>query len=489
MVQRGIMKLAFLTLASLGFSIASFAGEADLMKQLMDRVNALESKNAELERRANATQSTNQAVDEAIRKAEDTQAALNVTSSRAITIGGYFDTSFQYNFNQPKNQNNNLRGFDTDSNGFNVHLAELTFDSLPKKPGEAGFRMDIAYGTDVRYIAALDRITLAAERTNDFISTDLKQAYIEYIIPVGGCGSCGTGKGIKLDMGKFVTWAGYETIEAADNINSSRSFLFTYAIPLTHTGMRATYDVFTNCNKWTVGAGVSNGWDNIQDQNRGKTLALFSDWTPTKWFQMVNTGMAGVEENVDNRIAFLTNVAGGADPTDPTTPGFQQLHKGDTFLGGLDGNRTSQFYTSKDKRTRFLLDTSLIFKPFCDDSLTLVLNGDIASEGGKKWYGAAGYAKYQFAKKWYAALRAEYFNDVDGARTGIRQALAEATITLNYNFTDALQSRLEVRHDKSNKGVFDNGKAGTFDANGPNLNSPFGSKSQTTVMYSWLYKF
>ncbi len=479
-----------LALICLSFGLSARAADADMMKQLMDRVNALEAKNAELERRANVSQSTNAAVDEAIKKADDTQAAVNVTSSRPIKIGGYLDSSFQYNFNQPKNQNNNLRGFDTDSNGYNLHLAELTFDSLPTKLGEAGFRMDLAFGTDTRLFTAQDRITFAAERTNDFINSDLKQGYIEYIMPIPFL--CGDQKGIKCDFGKFVTWAGYETIEGADNINSSRSFLFTYAIPFTHTGTRMTYDVLSSdCNKWTVGAGFYNGWDNLQDQNRGKTTALFSDWTPTKWFEMVNTGMIGVEQTKDNRLAFLTatNAINGGDPTDPTTPGFKELHKGDTLLGQLDGGRTMQLYTSKDKRSRVLLDTTLIFKPFCDDKLILALNGDFATEGGNKWYGAAGYAKYQFAKKWYVGARVEYFNDVDGARTGIRQVLTEGTVTLNYNLTDTLAARLEFRHDHSNKGVFDDGKSGTSGLGGPNLNNPFDRKTQNTVMYSWLYKF
>lgn len=489
MVQRG-QYWAVLAMVCLSSGVVLRAAEQDMMKQLMDRVNALEAKNAELERRANATQSTSVAVDEAIKKAEDTQAAVNVTSSRPIKIGGYIDSSFQYNFNQPKNQNNNLRGFDTDSNGYNLHLAELTFDSLPTKVCEAGFRMDLAFGTDTRLFKALDHTTFAPERTNDFVDSDMKQAYIEYIMPIPFL--CDSTKGIKCDMGKFVTWAGFETIEGADNFNSSRSFLFTYAIPFTHTGARMTYDVLTrDCNKWTIGAAAYNGWDNTQDQNRGKTYALYSDWTPTKWFEMVNTGIIGQEQSRDNRLTFLlaTDAASGGDPTDPTTPGFQQLHKGDTLLGQLDGGRDSQLNTSKDKRARMLLDSTLIFKPFCNNKLILALNGDIASEGGSKWYGAAGYAKYQFAKRWSFSLRAEYFNDVDGARTGIRQVLTEGTATLNYNFTDELQARLEFRHDHSNKGVFDDGKGGTTGTGGPNLNNPFDRKTQNTVMYSWLYKF
>jgi hypothetical protein len=44
--------------------------------------------------------------------------------------------------------------------------------------------------------------------------------------------------------GKFVTLLGYEVIEAPNNLNFSRSFLFSLAIPLTHVGALVTYPVF-----------------------------------------------------------------------------------------------------------------------------------------------------------------------------------------------------------------------------------------------------
>jgi hypothetical protein len=338
----------------------------------------------------------------------------------------------------------------------------------------------------------------------DFIDSDIKQAYIEYIVPVG---CAGNKKGITLDMGKFVTWAGAEVIEGADNINSSRSFLFTYAIPFTHTGMRATYKVFdSDCNKWTIGGAIYNGWDNVQDQNRSKTFALYSDWTPTKWFEMVNVGIVGNENAVDERDRFstATNAFNGGDPTDPTTPGFGSIHTGDTRLGVLDGGRDAAFFDPKDASgVRYLIDTTLTFKPWCGkDDLILAINADYASQakstglgsdgmdaksGTVKWYGAAAYVKWQFCKNWYLGVRGEYFNDKDGARTGIPQFLMEGTATLDWALTDALHTRLEFRHDKANRGVFsDHTGVGN---SGPDLGRPFRKDTQNTIMMNWLYKF
>src|SRR5262249_3091567 len=159
-------------------------------------------------------------------------------------------------------------------------------------------------GTDTRWLKSADKYAYGANRLNDFSDTDFKQAYISYIVPIG-C-SCHN-KGVTVDFGKFVTWAGAEVIEAADNMNSSRSLLFGYAIPFTHTGIRATYKVFdSDCNKWTIGGAIYNGWDNTQDQNRSKTFALWSDWKPTKWFQWTSTAIYGVEAATDERDTFFT---------------------------------------------------------------------------------------------------------------------------------------------------------------------------------------
>ena len=515
MVQRGLYVVAVL-LAGLSLGVSTYgATNEEMMRTLMERVNSLEQKNAELERRANATTSTNAAVDAAIAREEaTTAAAVNVNSDHKIKIGGYFDTSYQYNFNRPDNQNNNLRIFDTDSNGFNLHLAELTFDGLPTKPGEAGFRLDLAFGSDVRWFKPIDKYTNGGERLTDFVDNDFKQAYLEYIVPIG-CGCGGAKKGITLDFGKFVTWAGYETIEGADNINSSRSILFGYAIPFTHTGARATYDVWNSeCSKWTIGGAVYNGWDNVQDQNRSKAFALYSDWKPAKWFEMFTTGIGGGSENfIDerNRFAVATNALNGLDPLDPLTPGFGSVNAGSTnaLFGPLDGGRDARLFDEKDGQGgRFLIDLSLVFKPLCGkDDLIIALNGDYGYQartsilgsdasvlptleqpvGHARWYGGAAYVKWQFAKRWYLGLRGEYFNDPQGARTGLPQFLTEGTATLDYSLTDNLHTRLEFRHDQSNRSVFSNRK-GVTDL-GPNLDRPFDRHSQNTIMYSWLYKF
>jgi hypothetical protein len=70
-------------------------------------------------------------------------------------------------------------------------------------------------------------------------------------------------------------------------------------------------------------------------------------------------------------------------------------------------------------------------------------------------------------------MRAEYFKDQDGVRTGTAQSLKEITITPEIRLVQGLIVRPEYRHDWSDERVFDSGN----------------KKNQDTialaVMYTW----
>jgi len=105
-----------------------------------------------------------------------------------------------------------------------------------------------------------------------------------------------------------------------------------------------------------------------------------------------------------------------------------------------------------------------------------------APDGGDaKWYGVAGYAKYDFSDLFSAAVRAEYFKDPQGARTLTPQNAKEVTLTPEFRVAKDLIVRPEYRHDWSNEKVFDS-RHSTAD-------NPDKKKNQDTialaVMYTW----
>jgi hypothetical protein len=486
MFQRGLVLLAML-LATLSFGTVTFAADADMqavlarLKALEDKNKALEEKNKELEGRVHSMGGAHdKAVDRAMMKSERQMASVLTApdpQSRPLKIGGYLDVSYEYNFTRPDNFRNNNRIFDRDSNGFAPHLVELNFERLPVCEGQAGFRIDLDYGTDPAIFQATE-----ASGTPPVKYFDIQQGYIEYIAPIGN--------GITIDVGKFVTWSGFEVIESSDNINASRSFNFGLAIPFTHTGVRATYPVFKD--KWTVGLGVVNGWDNAQDNNNAKTAIFLSNWQVNSWWNWTITGTLG-DESFVNEQARLAGATAGATLT--SDAGDFEGTFDDFTAPGIASTLTGKVFDSHDSSPRALFDTTMTFTPW--EKWTFVANANYAQEGSlpngfsarrnRDWYGITGYAKYQFLKNWYVAGRYEYFNDQDGARTGLRQALQSATATVDWCLADPMHIRFEYRHDDSNVESFSDSKG--VGNGGVNFVRPFRSDTQDTVMMQFLYKF
>ena len=395
---------------------------------------------------------------------------------RPLTIGGYLDVSYQYNLNKPNSlttlpppfgqnntllvdRSNHLRVFDTDSNGFDVHLAEIYVDGTAQEKGQAGFRIDLGFGLDTNVFSAVDNNPPDPTRRYDIV-----QAYADYIAPLGN--------GVRVKLGKFTSPCGYEEIQAKDNWNASRSYIFGFGTPITHTGAGAEYAIN---DKWNVKAYIVNGWDNIQDQNDAKTCMFQFGYTPNKWVTWTGTMMAG-----DKKPRSTDTPPAGVIARIGTVP-FQ--------AGGSASN------------PRMLANTNVVFTPWSKWSFALDsiygFEGNAVVEGlpgtprkqNAVWYAAAGYVKYDFMKDYYLALRGEYFADRDGARTaavlgGGPQRLTSLTTTLSRAFGPAAEIRFEYRHDQSTAEPF----GGTLSIN-PRTSNYFDRDSQDTLMLQWLYKF
>jgi hypothetical protein len=355
-----------------------------------------------------------------------------------VTFSGFVDGYYAFNFNQPtalgSNTNpsgvegNTLRFFDQNTQQFSLNAIELVADKAPDATaggtGRAGYHAGIIYGQAASTING--NFNNFGNQT-DASNIALKEAYVDYIAPIG--------KGLTLTLGKFVTPNGAEVIESNANWNYSRSILFYYAIPFFHFGASAKY-AFNN--QWAVTGYLVNNWNGTQQFNTGKTYGVSLAWTPNMKWSVTENYMAGPQN--DARLF-------GA-------------------LGKPNGN------------WRQLEDATIAYTP--NATWAFQVNGDygygdkfrIGALNSKPvdWWGAAAYAKYNFGSKAYTAVRYEYYSDPQGFTLGTAGGLAnvranthvgEGTATFAYNLTSALQTRFEVRDDYSNRRLFQKG-AGKF---------------------------
>ncbi|MBI4394769.1 MAG: outer membrane beta-barrel protein, partial [Candidatus Omnitrophica bacterium] len=167
-----------------------------------------------------------------------------------VYMDGFIDASFNWNFATPNvapggtfaTGNSIIRAFDREADTFDLNNAQMTFWRPAPDGGGVGFKTEFMYGTDAQVADSAGFTT-----TDEFA---IQEAFVDIKIPIGS--------GITVWAGKFATLNGAEVIENYLNWNSSRSLLFTNAIPFTHTGVRATYNWLEG--KIQTCLGLVNGW-------------------------------------------------------------------------------------------------------------------------------------------------------------------------------------------------------------------------------------
>ena len=352
----------------------------------------------------------------------DTKKSL--ADNLGVHIHGLADASYEYNLNHPGLQSgdrvNQFREFDTDANGFELTQFQFHIDRTVENG--LGFVADINFGKTAEVLSTATRYTSGTESTNQ---VDPTQAYATYTVPVGS--------GINLSAGKFVTLLGAEVIPTYNNLNynESRGLLFTLGEPLTHTGLRANY-AFSD--KIALTMGVNNGWDDVADNNDGKSLEGELALTPTAAWSILINGMYGPEQ-----LNHGNSKRGALDPVVT----WKTPLTGVTLVG-------EYLYAHEDNPVAV---SPLLTGPNEGANPLFFLNGGPVTHG-VDWQGAAGYIIYDLNDKTEFVARGEYFRDSDGVRTGIRQSLGEVTLTLNYKIANGLLWRLEYRHDESNASPF-----------------------------------
>ena len=315
------------------------------------------------------------------------------------TLSGFVDTYYGQNFNNPASRNNMLRAFDLSTNQFGLNLVELVADKQPDaNNSRTGYHIALGFGQAMNVVNGTDPGGLG-------FGQYLKEAYFSYLAPVG--------KGLQVDVGKFVTPHGAEVIETKDNWNYSRGLLFTYAIPFYHFGMRAKY---TFNDKYAVTGYLVNGWNDVVDNNTGKTYGATFAWNPNRKFGIAQNYMAGPEQtDINSNWRQLSDTVVTYSPTGRLS-----------FMVNYDYARGDRIPT--------------VLKPVY-------------------WTGAAGYVRYLLNATNALATRYEYYDDKYGVTTGgflnpTPQHLHEFTETYEHLLAHHILTRFEFRRDMSNQPSF-----------------------------------
>jgi hypothetical protein len=363
-----------------------------------------------------------------------------------FTFSGYLDTYYFANLNSPASRSNLgnsgiSRGFDRYSGQFQLGMLLSRMSYAYKNTevvAEIGFGPNVeygSYGSDFRYRWG----TVIANNT--YSAVMIKQAYINYK-PIDK---------LTFTIGQFGTHIGYELIDAPLNFHYSINNTFNAGIPFYHLGLKANY-AFTD--KVSLMAGVVNGTDNINDNNRGKSFIGQLIVTPAKGLTLYLNTIQGNEANAR---------ANGRDTT--------------SYFGILDFIATYQ-------ATDHLLLTAW--------AMLGSANGEF--QGGtfftetKNWSGVNLYASYAFSDLFSLGARIEYFDNTSGARAlltnGSGTDVNTYTLTGNFYLVDGkLNLKPEFRFDSFKK-MADGENQQFMDSDGN-----FSKNTQSTLGMAVIYKF
>jgi len=337
---------------------------------------------------------------------DTTTKADTSTTLPPITITGSATLSYTW-ANNPVDTLIVGRAYDRNYNSFSLNVVNLTLERVaPIDRVSAGFRGELWVGQNAAVVQSIG-LDLGPDAT-------IWQAYAVLNLPTRGAGHY-----FQLKAGKMATLLGVEVGEDVLNPNLSLGYQDVFLEPFTDTGIELDAKV---SSKWDAELRVVNGWDQVTDVNLSKTIV----------------GRVGLTPD-DRTLVALTGYFG------PEQPGNNANER-----TGIDAVASRKIDSAA---------TTIVFLQFdYGQEADAAINGSDAS-----WLGAGLWLTHDFNPAATLALRGDYMNDRDGARTsgvlgfppntGLKVGSATATVNIKY-WTHALL-RPEIRFDRASLPVFD----------------------------------
>jgi hypothetical protein len=309
-------------------------------------------------------------------------------------------------------------GFNHRANDFLLQQNWVRFEQTIVKSGTTeptfGFRSDwILPGADYRF--TLPRGIFNSQLTANhgepaLYGIDPIQFYAEAYIPT-------IGRGLDLKFGRCFCQYGVESNEAVGNALESHAYTFIYD-PFTHTGLLATLQV---TDAWSVQAGLMLGPDAFIDPVDQPTAVGSVKWAPPNGRDSV-------------LISFIAN------------NGRYNVARQFNNPNILDLVYTHQFHP----RLAYNYESLVGYQD------------NVPGIGTARWFSSINYLTYTFTPRLSGTARLEFFDDMEGQRTGFPGLYTALTAGVTFKPRPALLLRPELRYDYNNESRPFENKHGLF---------------------------
>ncbi len=327
------------------------------------------------------------------------------TALAGVKLTGFVQASYAYSARSLDDTAIVGRLYDRFQNRFTLNALGVVLDK-PYDPAKfsAGFHTELLLGQDARVIKS-NGLDLGPQ-------ADLPHLYVTLNVPTA------SGNGLQLKVGRIPTLLGLEVIETYANPNWSEGNQFIYVENATALGV----SVETKFNDHVdLQLRVNNGWDQVSDNNSRKSLMGRVGIYPDAATSLGIVGFWGPEEAGIN----------GANRYGVDGLLWRKLGKAALWVQGDYG---------KEQANATLPDPT-------QDA---------------QWWALGGWVTYDFTSSFGLALRGDYMNDEDGARTSgvlgfpanTGQKFGSGTATLNVRAWPNAVVRPELRYDRSSLAAF-----------------------------------
>ncbi len=352
-----------------------------------------------------------QAAREADAPSSEGRAKTSLLPTQAsFRFGGYVETFYQLNFNNPSNGITNFRGFDNRHNTFS--LSNVALDATWDHENLVGrLTLQVGHTPSTYYLSEPTAAGAGgASATSAELWKYIQQAYAGYRF--------GLGHGLTVTAGLFLSAIGPESMAVRDNWNWSRSNLF-FGLPFYHTGVRASYAL---SDDWSLTIAAYNGWNSVVDSNDEKSVSTQLTYT-----------------RPDVAVSVL-------------------------YLNGIERPRGAP----EGRAWRHLLDTHVTWHATPWLSLLAHANGGFEPNefGVSAWTASALNARFRIVDQLFFAVRGDYFYErVAENETGRASPIfwpapwvTSGTTTIDFRPHARVSFRLEYRRDQAGADMFFGGE-------------------------------
>ncbi|WP_035337506.1 porin [Dokdonia sp. PRO95] len=302
------------------------------------------------------------------------------SKKKKFTVEGSVDTYFRQNLSGPNGEDAIAPNTSfANRNGFAIGMANV-IGSFESENGKVGAVADLVFGP-----RGEEAVFLSGPSSNI-----VNQLYVYWNVS----------DKVKLTLGNFNTFLGYEVISPTLNFNYSTSYMFSYG-PFSHTGIKAD---FTLSEDWSAMVGVLNQTD-------------------------------ATEFNFDNDYTLGAQL------------GYKTTYL--NFLYGKQGGSTESTF-----------QVDLTTGHDLSDDFYLGLNATYNDTDGASFYGVALYPQYKTSESFTLGLRGEYFAETEGGAGAIGgydeegdASVLAVTLTGSYTVGD-LTIKPEFRLDSASEDTF-----------------------------------